>query len=461
MNSRDQIPESERGAGGAAGFIVFVLCIALIAFIAGGVVVLAKVWPYRLLADAHEGAIALYLKETQYSDRYKTDQWAEARSVGKGVTVNKPGKALKGYTLYSSTYEPAAYLIDMDGNVVHEWKADVDEVWRRSDNPAKKPPLGSGVYMRKTWMYPNGDLLVVYEGAGDTPWGLGLVKFDKDSNVVWSYTQEMAHHDAEVGANGIVYQLTHAMRHEKLEGQGNLEPPFIEDFLVIHSTDGAMIGRVSLLELVEQSRFKWQLFSLNEAETQDPLHTNSVKEIGKDAAAHMPFAKEGDLLINFRNLRLIVVYDPAAKKIVWGTTGAWAGQHDAEPLANGHILLFDNNGNYRGMRHASRVVEFDPMTMEEVWSWQGTPDDKLYSELRAAAHRLKNGNTLITEAEGGRLIEVTPAGEIAWEYVNPVRGGKDKKKIPAVVWGHRYTQDEIDPAFLSTLEPSPSKGEAG
>ena len=260
MNSRDQIPENGPDAGGSAGFVIFVLCIALIAFIAGSAVVFTKVWPYRLLADAHEAAVALYLKETQYSDRYNTDQWAEARAVGEGVTVNRPGKALKGYTLYSSTYEPAAYLIDMDGNVVHEWKADV---WRRSDDPAKKPPLGSGVYMRKTWMYPNGDLLAVYEGAGDTPWGLGLVKFDKDSNVIWSYTKEMAHHDAEVGANGIVYQLTHAMRHEKLEGQGNLEPPFIEDFLVTHSSDGKVIGRVSLLELVEQSRFKWQLFSLN------------------------------------------------------------------------------------------------------------------------------------------------------------------------------------------------------
>ena len=459
MNSRDQIPESERGAGGAAGFVVFVLCIALIAFVAGSVVVFTKVWPYRLLADAHEAAVALYLKETQYSDRYKTDQWAEARSVGEGVTVNKPAKALKGYTLYSSTYEPAAYLIDMKGNVVHQWKADVDKIWRNSKDPAKEPPLGNSVYMRKTWMYPNGDLLVVYEGAGDTPWGLGLVKLDKDSNVIWSYTKEMAHHDVEVGTGGTVFQLTHTMRHDPIEGLGNLEPPFIEDFLVTHSPDGKVTDRISLLKLVGQSRFKWQIFSLNEASTKDPLHTNSVKEIGKEAAAHMPFAKAGDLLINFRNLRLIVVYDPQTKKIVWGTTGAWAGEHDAEPLANGHIMIFDNVGNYRGMRGASRVVEFDPMTMGEVWSWQGTKDDKLFSELRAAAQRLENGNTLITEAEGGRLIEVTPAGKVAWEYVNPVRGGKGKKKIPAVVWGHRYTRDEIDPAFLSTLEPSPSKGD--
>ncbi|NJR76693.1 MAG: hypothetical protein HC773_30360, partial [Scytonema sp. CRU_2_7] len=44
---------------------------------------------------------------------------------------------------------------------------------------------------------PNGDLLVIYEGVGDTPWGYGLAKFDRDSNVVWKYLEQV-HHDVEV-----------------------------------------------------------------------------------------------------------------------------------------------------------------------------------------------------------------------------------------------------------------------
>jgi hypothetical protein len=35
------------------------------------------------------------------------------------------------------------------------------------------------------------------------------------------------------------------------------------------------------------------------------------------------------------------------------------------------------------------------------------------------ARRLPNGNTLICEGDFGRLFQVTPAGEIVWEYVNP------------------------------------------
>jgi len=44
---------------------------------------------------------------------------------------------------------------------------------------------------------------------------------------------------------------------------------------------------------------------------------------------------------------------------------------------------------------------------------------KLYSKHISSAQRLPNGNTLITEGACGRILEVTPAHEIVWEYVSP------------------------------------------
>ena len=35
---------------------------------------------------------------------------------------------------------------------------------------------------------------------------------------------------------------------------------------------------------------------------------------------------------------------------------------------------------------------------------------------------MKNGNTFITEGVSGRMFEVTPQGEIVWEYLSPFRG---------------------------------------
>jgi len=44
----------------------------------------------------------------------------------------------------------------------------------------------------------------------------------------------------------------------------------------------------------------------------------------------------------------------------------------------------------------------------------------------------EDGNTLITESNGGRVLEVTPDHRIVWEFVNPNRVGENNE-LTAVV----------------------------
>ena len=53
---------------------------------------------------------------------------------------------------------------------------------------------------------------------------------------------------------------------------------------------------------------------------------------------------------------------------------------------------------------------------EIVWSYAA---DGFLSRFASGVQRLPNGNTLITEGDPGRLIEVRPDGEVVWEFVNP------------------------------------------
>jgi hypothetical protein len=101
-------------------------------------------------------------------------------------------------------------------------------------------------------------------------------------------------------------------------------------------------------------------------------------------------------------------------------------------LENGNILLFDNRGNFRKPEGRSRVIEFNPNTMELVWQYTGTEESPLESDIRSYSQRLANGNTLITESNGGRILEVNADREIVWEYINPVRGGPDNGKVPII-----------------------------
>ena len=98
----------------------------------------------------------------------------------------------------------------------------------------------------------------------------------------------------------------------------------------------------------------------------------------------------------------------------------------------GNVMVFDNQGAagfppiYLNMFPGSRVLEIDPISQEIIWQYDasctGRPFWTFFSSFISSARRLPNGNTLIDEGMNGRFFQVTPQGEIVWEYVNPYFG---------------------------------------
>jgi hypothetical protein len=152
-------------------------------------------------------------------------------------------------------------------------------------------------------------------------------------------------------------------------------------------------------------------------------------------------------------------------------------------------MLFDNQGmagwgrllpglpvtNPNKFGATSRVIEFNPVTLDIVWEYvnvvdctptlsppflpvcaeetDGTMNRKFFSAFLSSAQRLKNGNTLITEGINGRVFEVTVEGEVVWEhysnYSNSVGSG-----IPAsVAAGAVYRAYRVPEDWL----PKPNK----
>jgi len=329
----------------------------------------------------------------------------------------------------------------MEGRVAHEWRLPFSQVWD-SGSVVEKPRPDSFVSLDKVHLFPNGDLLAVYSGVGDTPWGLGLVKMTKDSHVIWKYLDRV-HHDVEVGADGRIYTLTHRIRNEPVPDMPELERPVLEDFLVILSPDGTVEQKISLLDAMAASPYRKFLAALSDYGRQDPLHANAAKPIDAKSATAPASWQAGDVLLSFRESGLLAVLDPRQGRFVWAARGPWLGQHDPSLLQNGHILLFDNLGNV-DMQGSSRVLEINPADGAIAWQYAGAQGHPLESILRSNAQRLPNDNTLITESDGGRLVEVTPAGEIAWEFLNPVRGGPGDRRIPILASGQRFAAGELD-----------------
>jgi hypothetical protein len=441
------MPARTESLGRNAYIATCFVAIGFLSFVAGSVATLSESGPGRVVEDAYRAGSALYSKLTQYNDPLQFDLWRPARTDERGVTTYQPDKVQPGLTLYTSGHAPKAYLVDMDGRIVQEWGMPFSAIWDKSA-AVKKPQPDSHVYIEKAVPFPNGDLLAVYAAVGDTPWGYGLVKMDKDSKVIWKYLAH-AHHDVDIAPDGRIFALTQEIGKDDIKQYAHLKAPRIDDYVAILSPEGKELRKIRIIDVLLRSPYArlldmvpWYIAK----GAGDYLHTNSIEVLDGSGASKLPQANAGRLLLSFREINTIAIMDVEREEIVWAMRGPWLRQHDPDLLPNGNILLFDNQGGAGNPGGMTRVLEIDPLTQQIVWSYAGTQEQPFESEVRSSQERLANGNTLITESDGGRLFEVTPQGEIVWNYVNPVRGKRAKDKqavIPIVSWAER-----VDPALF-------------
>jgi hypothetical protein len=150
-----------------------------------------------------------------------------------------------------------------------------------------------------------------------------------------------------------------------------------------------------------------------------------------------PLYAPSNVVITFRNQDTVAIFDFEKGALVWAWgQGELLRPHDATVLDDGNLLVFDN----RTGEGASRVIELDPVAREIVWEFPHSGESEFYSETRGTVQRFPNGNTLIGESGRGRAFEVTPEGEVVWEYRTPHRG---KKNQPAALRVERYSPSEI------------------
>jgi len=391
------------------------------------------------LEDTFNGASAIYQdmfkKRPLFGD---ADTWVRAsKRKLQGLGTYDPELSQDGLTLVYGMQN--AWLLDMDGTILHTWAVDYDTL--KSDRkliPRSYPE--TFVYWHQARLFPNGDLVVMIDQYDKTPSGLAMMKIDRDSNVLWVYPHHV-HHDFNFDKQGNIYAIDQKIRNEAVDGL-KLETPYLDDGLLILSPDGEPLDRISLIDAFAGTDYV-QFFNGNSSYRQgDYLHTNNVDVLDPGLFG----TKSGGLLLSFNGLSAIAVMDIDSRKIVWARAGYWHHQHDPDLLDNGNILLFDNIGAWHPDKNA-RVIEFNPKTYEIVWEYPGSTGDRLFSTYRGRVQKLANGNVLISEFESGRLIEVTREGKIVWEYSCPFRSEINPDYVCNFVGGRRYDRSELDFEF--------------
>jgi len=381
-----------------------------------------------------------------------------------GLFLNE-AEAYEGYTLFTPKKGTSTYLIDMNGDLIHEWE--------------------SGYTPTMTvYLLEDGNLL----RSSSLEWDIssqkgGFQVLDWDGKVLWEYAYGTQHHDIEPLPNGNVLLITDESFDKTEMLAAGRRPELVGNALrTLHileiQNSGQGIGEIvwewrawdHLIQDFDSSMQNFgdvaahpELMDINFAESseRDWLHSNGIayntdldqivisnrgiNEIWvidhstntEEASGHSGgnSGKGGDLLYRWGN--------PASYRAGSADDQRLFQQHDAHWIPSGfqgegNILIF-NNGVGRPDSVYSTINEivlpldslgiysinsgFAYAPVESIWEYKSEIPEDFYASRFSSSQRLPNGNTLICAGVGGIFFEVTPDDSIVWKYISPVDDG--------------------------------------
>ena len=346
-----------------------------------------------------------------------------------GLTAWDPARACPGYTLYAPmSGEGEVYLLDLAGEVVHTWKM----------------PYPPGLY---GYLLPNGNLFYGGKVRNDETWDIfeGLKRFkagvmlevDWDGNILWEHHDAYHHHDARRTESGGCIYMT-------VERMTDAAAAIVQGGRPGTGADGMWSDVLVEVDAAGNRVWEWHAAEHLDPST-DIITFNDSREEWSHGNTIVPLPGRR-VMFSFRNISTVGIIDQDSGDIAWKLGYEVLGQqHDPSLLDNGNVLIYDNGSHRAGdpLPH-SRVIEVDPSTNEIVWQYTDNPPFNFFSAYISGARRLPNGNTLITEGHFGRMFQVTPEGDVVWEYINPHFAPNEQGYlVNAVFRATHYLPEEI------------------
>ena len=383
------------------------------------------------------------------------------------------------WTLYSNMLTTTTKLIDLDGNVVHEWASDFQpglDVILLDDGSVLRAGRDDSV------LGPTG------AGAGGR-----IQKIAWDGTLEWNYVAATAdtrqHHDILALSNGNVLAIIWD-RHSAAEAIAMGRDPSNVGFQVLSEsvieiqptgpTTGVIVWEWNAWDHLVQN-FDPTLPNFGEpSDHPERIDINYTPRGGQDSDwLHynaMDYNPELDQLIMSANgwsEFWIVSHAPGASGDLmyrWGNPQAYGmgtsddqtlfGQHNPHWIPEGlpgagNILIYNNGvgrpaGEYSsadeivlpmnpdGSYHRDSGEAYGPDTV--LWTCDNADGDRFYSRIISSAQRLPNGNTLVCVGQAGDFIEVDDSCNVQWAYNDGIlqwrahRVGERDPRVRGLLW---------------------------
>jgi len=318
-------------------------------------------------------------------------------------------------------------LIDLTNfKSLHTWDPDINEYIKRLEDPENEK-------WKKFMDYAKQDRLKVYHPLLLDDGSIilqtyfsPLFKINSDSELEWVKEDVKYHHSAEEDIDGNIWICVGYYPY-KIEGRytGYNVNSFRDDGIRKLSPEGDILFDKSLSELFIENKMEYLLFGMNRWH-KDPIHLNDIQPVYQDGK----YWRKGDVFLSLRNQSMIILYRPSTNKIIWKGTGQFSNQHDVDILDETKISIFDNNYKYTGNRRRglvdgnNRVIIYDFEKDEyTLYNEKSLIREKVKSTRGGSSEILDNGDFLVEETHGGRLLYFNKDGSLRWSYLNRADDG--------------------------------------
>ena len=370
-----------------------------VAFFIYGFLVSDRQWfPYETLVEVRD--LALFVRNRRISGHGLPEvrvpaSDVRAEEVGKQrLVVSEPvddgyGLLLTGgqgqYLEYCPEHGCAAVILGRNGEPIQTYPHRPEELTTRRTVDL---PYGDLLHddMKDTSVFglaplPNGDLIVVYDFNGATPYGGGIARMDREGHLLW-YRRDYSNHwpkltsqneilitSFDIGATQMpIYAPNKSSKLETITCASGI----LHDTVLVLDLKGQVKEKIPVLDTLLASPYWTRLLigadplrpRMTAANLCDPVHANSVVPVGAELAARLGDVEPDDLLLSLRNLSALVIIGRSDHAVKHMFTGTFIHQHSAQVLSGGKIILFDNIGS-SPEGGPSRVLLYDPVTKEE------------------------------------------------------------------------------------------------
>src|SRR5713226_2384946 len=166
--------------------------------------------------------------------------------------------------------------------------------------------------------------------------------------------------------------------------------------------------------------------------------------------AHVLITDQGnERIIEVRRIDNAIVWQYGENGVIGNGPNQLNNPNGAELLANGNILISDENNN-----RAIEVTHTTPSKIVATFTARGTVSGVAF------ASRLANGDTLITDSNNERIVEVDGKDNPVWQYFTNRRLGSNPTPLPTravrLANGNTLISDQFNDQVIEVTTTTPS-----